>query len=183
MVVRIFAAALLAVSLLASGARADDETVTVQLVKSTGSRLTISRSGKGYFAKEGIKIDAGNVRSALDTIGPMATGRLDAAWARRPPAFSTPPHQGFDLRIVAAMGMQGPLMATQPLARKELWDNGTIRSAQGSERPQGRDQRARRHHRIFPDPDPPEIRNGAEGRRADADGIRATTRRLQERRD
>jgi ABC-type nitrate/sulfonate/bicarbonate transport system substrate-binding protein len=27
------------------------------------------------------------------------------------------------------MGLQGPLMATQPLARKELWDNGTIKTA------------------------------------------------------
>ena len=127
--VRIFAAALLAVSLLASGARADDETVTIQLVKSTGQSPFYIAMGKGYFAKEGVKIDSGNVRSALDAIGPMATGRLDAAMGAATAGFFNAAHQGFDLRIVAAMGLQGPLMATQPLARKELWDNGTIKSA------------------------------------------------------
>ncbi len=127
--VRIFAAALLAVSLLAFGARADEETVTVQLVKSTGQSPFYIAMGKGYFAKEGIKVDAGNVRSALDAIGPMATGRLDAAMGAATAGFFNAAHQGFDLRIVAAMGLQGPLMATQALARKELWDNGTIKSA------------------------------------------------------
>jgi len=85
--------------------------------------------GKGYFAKEGIQIDSGNVRSALDTIAPMATGRLDGSMGAATAGFFNAAHQGFDMRIAAVMGLQGPLMATQPLARKELWDNGTIKSA------------------------------------------------------
>ena len=122
-------AAVLALVLLAPAARAEDETVNIQLVKSTGQSPFYIAMGKGYFAKEGLKIEAGNVRSALDAIGPMATGRLDAAMGAATAGFFNAAHQGFDLRITAAMGLQGPLMATQPLARKELWDNGTIKSA------------------------------------------------------
>lgn len=120
--------ALLLVGLSMPGARAADETVTVQLVKSMGQAPFYIAMGKGYFEKEGIKIDAGNVRSALDAIGPMATGRLDAAMGAATAGFFNAAHQGFDLRIAAAMGLQGPVMATQPLARNDLWDNGTIKS-------------------------------------------------------
>ena len=121
--------AVLAFVLLAPAAHAGDETVNIQLVKSTGQSPFYIATGKGYFAKEGIKIESGNVRSALDAIGPMATGRLDAAMGAATAGFFNAAHQGFDLRIAAVMGLQGPLMATQPLARKELWDNGTIKSA------------------------------------------------------
>jgi NitT/TauT family transport system substrate-binding protein len=128
-VVRIFTAALIAASLLIPVARAEDETVHIQLVKSTGQSPFYIAVGKGYFAKEGVQIDSGNVRSALDTIAPMATGRLDGSMGAATAGFFNAAHQGFDMRIVAVMGLQGPLMATQPLARKELWDNGTIKSA------------------------------------------------------
>jgi NitT/TauT family transport system substrate-binding protein len=128
-VVRIFAAALVAAGVLVSAARAEDETVHIQLVKSTGQSPFYIAMGKGYFAKEGIQIDSGNVRSALDTIAPMATGRLDGSMGAATAGFFNAAHQGFDMRIAAVMGLQGPLMATQPLARKELWDNGTIKSA------------------------------------------------------
>jgi NitT/TauT family transport system substrate-binding protein len=119
----------LAIGPFISIARAEDETVTIQLVKATAQTPFFIAIGKGYFAKEGIKIDSGNVRSALDAIGPMATGRLDAAMGAATAGFFNAAHQGFDLRIAAALGVQGPLMATQPLARKDLWDNGTIKSA------------------------------------------------------
>jgi NitT/TauT family transport system substrate-binding protein len=129
MVPRIFCIAFLAASLLISAARAEDETVHIQLVKSTGQSPFYIAMGKGYFAKEGLTIDAGNVRSALDTIAPMATGRLDGSMGAATAGFFNAAHQGFEVRIAAVMGLQGPLMATQPLARKDLWDNGTIKSA------------------------------------------------------
>lgn len=123
------AAVLVAASLMVPAARAEDETVHIQLVKSTGQSPFYIAMGKGYFAKEGLTIDSGNVRSALDTIAPMATGRLDGSMGAATAGFFNAAHQGFDMRIVAVMGLQGHLMATQPLARKDLWDNGTIRSA------------------------------------------------------
>lgn len=121
--------ALLLVGFLMPAARAANETVTVQLVKSMGQAPFYIAMGKGYFTQEGINIDAGGVRSALDAIGPMATGRLDAAMGAATAGFFNAAHQGFDLRIAAVLGLQGPVMATQALARKDLWDNGTIKSA------------------------------------------------------
>ncbi|HLI22201.1 MAG TPA: ABC transporter substrate-binding protein [Stellaceae bacterium] len=106
-----------------------EETVTIQLVKSTGQAPFYIAIGKGYFEKEGIHVDSGNVRSALDTIAPMATGRLDGSMGAATAGFFNAAHQGFDMRIVAVMGIQGHLMATQALVRKDLWDNGTIKSA------------------------------------------------------
>jgi ABC-type nitrate/sulfonate/bicarbonate transport system substrate-binding protein len=118
MVLRIFGAEFLAATLLIPAARADDETVTIQLVKSTGQSPFYIATGKGYFAEEGIKVDAGNVRSALDTIAPMATGRLDGSMGAATAGFFKSSHQGFDIRNDSVMGLQGPLKATQPLARK-----------------------------------------------------------------
>jgi NitT/TauT family transport system substrate-binding protein len=128
MVLKHFAVVLIAFGLLIPAARADDETVTIQYVKSMGSAPFFIAVGKGYFAQEGIKIDSGTVRSALDTIAPMATGRLDASTGAATAGFFNAAHQSFDVRIAAVLGVQGPLMATQALTRKALWDDGTIKS-------------------------------------------------------
>lgn len=122
------AAALLLAGLCAP-AQAQDQTVTVQLVRSIAQAPYYIAVSKGYFAQEGITLRAGIVRSALDTIAPMASGQLDVGIGAATAGFFNAAHQGFDLRVVAAMGIQGPVMATQPLVRKALWDAGTIRSA------------------------------------------------------
>ncbi|HEV8016709.1 MAG TPA: ABC transporter substrate-binding protein [Stellaceae bacterium] len=122
-------AAVVALALAVTAVHAEDETVTIQYVNSMGSSPFFIAVGKGYFAQEGIKIDSGTVRSALDTIAPMATGRLDASTGAATAGFFNAAHQGFDVRIAAVLGVQGPLMATQALVRKDLWDNGTIKSA------------------------------------------------------
>ncbi len=114
--------------LLVSTAKAE-ETVTVQLVRSIAQAPYYIAVARDYFAKEGIKIESGDVRSALDTIGPLATGRLDVSMGAATAGFYNAANQGFDLRVVAALGIQGPVMATQPVVRKALWDDGTIRSA------------------------------------------------------
>jgi NitT/TauT family transport system substrate-binding protein len=109
-------------------AQAQEQTVTVQLVRSIAQAPYYIAVGKGYFAQEGIKVQSGLVRSALDTIAPMASGQLDVGIGAATAGFFNAAHQGFDLRMVAAMGIQGKAMATQPLVRKALWDAGTIRS-------------------------------------------------------
>jgi NitT/TauT family transport system substrate-binding protein len=125
---RLWAATFATLGLLVPTAHAQEQTVTVQLVRSIAQAPYYIAVGKGYFAKEGIKVSSGNVRSALDTIGPLATGRLDVSIGAATAGFFNAAHEGFDLRLMAPMGIQGPVMATQPVIRKALWDNGTIRS-------------------------------------------------------
>ena len=126
--IRHWAAAIALLGLVVPAA-AKEETVSVEVVRSIAQAPYYIALGKGYFAKEGIKIDAGVVRSALDTIAPLATGRLDVSIGAATAGFYNAAHDGFDLRVVASMGIQGPIMATQPLVRKTLWDDGTIRSS------------------------------------------------------
>lgn len=126
---RQWAAGALLLALFVVPAAAEPQTVTVRLVRSLGQAAYYIAVAKGYFEQEGIKLDSGNIRSALDTIGPLATGQLDVSMGAATAGFFNAAHRGFDLRIVAAMGIQGPLMSTQPLVRKALWDDGTIRSA------------------------------------------------------
>jgi NitT/TauT family transport system substrate-binding protein len=130
------AAALVILGLFAPAAQAQEQTVTVQLVRSIAQAPYYIAVQKGYFAQEGIKVQSGDVRSALDTVAPIASGQLDVGIGALTAGFFNAAHRGFDLRIVAALGVQGPVMATQPLVRKALWDDGTIRS--------GKDYRGRK---------------------------------------
>jgi NitT/TauT family transport system substrate-binding protein len=127
--VRYWAAAAAVLGLLVPAARAEPQTVSVQLVRSIAQAAYYIAVSKDYFAQEGLKVESGDIRSALDTIGPLATGRLDVSIGAATAGFFNAASQGFDLRIVAAMGIQGPVMATPPLVRKALWDAGTIRGA------------------------------------------------------
>jgi NitT/TauT family transport system substrate-binding protein len=110
-------------------AQAEPQTVTVRIVRAIAQAPFYIAVSKGYFAQEGITIDAADIRSALDTIGPLATGQLDVSMGAATAGFFNAANKGFDLRVIAAMGIQGPVMSTQPLVRKALWDDGTIRSA------------------------------------------------------
>ena len=64
---------------LGPAAHAAPQTVTVQLVKSIAQAPYYIAVDKGYFAKEGIAIQSSDIRSALDTIAPMASGQLDVS--------------------------------------------------------------------------------------------------------
>jgi NitT/TauT family transport system substrate-binding protein len=123
------AAALVVLSLLGPAARAEPLTLRLQLVRALAQAPYYIAVAKDYFAKEGITVEATTVRSALDTIAPLVTGQLDVSFGAATAGFFNAAHQGFDFRVVASMGVQGPVMATQPLIRKALWDDGTIRSA------------------------------------------------------
>ncbi len=123
-----FALALLGLGLAVPAAQCEPQTVRVQLVRALAQAPYYIAVAKGYFAKEGISVQSSVVRSALDTIAPLATGQLDVSFGAATAGFFNAAHQGFDLRVVAAMGIQGHVMSTQPLIRKALWDAGTIRS-------------------------------------------------------
>jgi NitT/TauT family transport system substrate-binding protein len=122
------AAAMMLLGLLEPAAWAEPQTVRVQLVRALAQAPFYIAVANGYFDKEGITVEATNVRSALDAIAPLATGQLDVSFGAATAGFFNAAHQGFDLRVVASSGYQGPVMATQPLIRKALWDDGTIKS-------------------------------------------------------
>lgn len=122
------AATMMLLGLLVPAACAEPQTVRVQLVRALAQAPYYIAIANGYFDKEGITVESANVRSALDTIAPLATGQLDVSFGAATAGFFNAAHQGFDLRVVASLGYQGPVMATQPLIRKALWDDGTIKS-------------------------------------------------------
>jgi len=126
---RVLTAAAVLLGLLSPAAQAQPQTVTVRIVRAIAQAPFYIAVSKGYFAQEGIAVDAADIRSALDTIGPLATGQLDISMGAATAGFFNAANKGFDLRVIAAMGIQGPVMSTQPLVRKDLWDAGTIRSA------------------------------------------------------
>ena len=124
---RLIVAAML--GLIVPSAQAEPEKVTVRIVRAIAQAPFYIAVSKGYFAQEDITVDAADIRSALDTIGPLATGQLDVSMGAATAGFFNAANKGFDLRVIAAMGIQGPVMSTQPLVRKALWDEGTVRSA------------------------------------------------------
>ena len=124
-----FASAILLLSLMTPAVRAEPQTVRVQMVRTLAQAPYYIAVTNGYFEKEGLTIDSSNVRSALDTIAPLAMGQLDVGIGAATSGFFNAASRGFDMRIVAAMGYQGPVMSTQPLIRKALWDDGSVRSA------------------------------------------------------
>jgi NitT/TauT family transport system substrate-binding protein len=127
---------MLLLSLLPSAAPAEPQTVHVQMVRTLAQAPYYIAVANGYFEKEGLMVESTNVRSALDTIAPLAMGQLDVGIGAATSGFFNAASRGFDMRIVAAMGSQGPVMSTQPLIRKALWDDGSVRS--------GRDFRGRK---------------------------------------
>ena len=122
------AATMMLLGLMAPTAYAEPQTVRIQLVRALAQAPYYIAIANGYFDKEGITIESTDVRSALDTIAPLATGQLDVSFGAATAGFFNAAHQAFDLRVVASMGYQGPVMATQPLIRKAFWDDGTVRS-------------------------------------------------------
>ena len=178
--VRRWVAAALLLGLLVPAARAEPQTVTVRLVRSIAQAPYYIAVGKGYFAQEGITVDSGDIRSALDTIGPLATGQLDVSMGRRHRRLLQRRASGLRPARRRRDGhRRARSMATQPLVRKALWDDGTIRSAKDYPRAQGGDQRARRHHRVFPHADGRETWNDGEGHRRDGAAVLTAARRLQ----
>ncbi len=121
------AAVALAQVLVGSAAAADK--VSLGQVVSLAQAPYYVALEKGYFAKERIEIDSGDFRGAQDMTAALATGQLDIGMGAFNAGFFNAANQGLDLRAVAALGVQPrSVIATPPLVRKDLWDDGTIRS-------------------------------------------------------
>src|SRR5580698_1052652 len=122
------ASAMLLLSLMVPAVQAEPQAVHMQMVRTLAQAPYYTAVANGYFEKEGLTVESSNVRSALDTIAPLAMGQLDVGIGAATSGFFNAASRGFDMRIVASMGYQGPVMATQPLIRKALWDDGSVRS-------------------------------------------------------
>jgi NitT/TauT family transport system substrate-binding protein len=84
---------------------------------------------KGYLKEEHIETEAANFRGAQDAVSAMATGELDVNLGAINAGFLNAMSQGVDYRAVAALGIQPlPVTATPLIARKDLWDSGTLRT-------------------------------------------------------
>ena len=123
------AAALLALLVRPAAAQEKQETVSVAEVTSLAEAAYYLARDKGYFGEQGIRIEESTMRSAQDALSMLATGKLDISIGAISTAFFNAQNQGLDLRVVAALGIQTePMAYTHILVRKDLWDNGSIRS-------------------------------------------------------
>jgi hypothetical protein len=93
---------MLLLSLMVPAARAEPQTVHVQMVRTLAQAPYYIAVTNGYFEKEGLAIESSNVRSALDTIAPLAMGQLDVGIGAATSGFFNAASRNFDMRIVAA---------------------------------------------------------------------------------
>src|ERR1700722_17695186 len=97
------ASAMLLLSLMAPAALAEPQTVHVQLVRTLAQAPYYIAVAKGYFEREGLAVESSNVRSALDTIAPLAMGQLDVDIGAATSGFFNAGSRGFDMRSAAAV--------------------------------------------------------------------------------
>jgi NitT/TauT family transport system substrate-binding protein len=130
-------ATLLALLVLPAAAQKPQDSVTVAHVVTLAHAPYYIALDKGYFVEEGLKVEESTVRSAQDAQSMLATGKLDVSMGAISTAFFNAQDQGLDLRVTAALGIQGePQAYTQILVRKDLWDGGAVKS--------GRDLKSRK---------------------------------------
>jgi len=125
----LIAAIFCALFALPAAAQKPEDSVSVAHVVTLAHAPYYIALDKGYFGEEGIKVEESTVRSAQDVQSMLATGKLDVSMGAISTAFFNAQDQGLDLRVVAALGIQGePQAYTQILVRKDLWDSGAIKS-------------------------------------------------------
>src|SRR5262249_57171401 len=87
-------------------AHAEPEKVTVRLVRAIAQAPFYIAVSKGYFAQEGITVDAADIRSALDTIAPLATGQLDVSMGAATAGLFNAPPKSVHPRALPPLGTQ-----------------------------------------------------------------------------
>ncbi|HXQ52474.1 MAG TPA: ABC transporter substrate-binding protein [Stellaceae bacterium] len=119
-----------AVLLLAAARAQALDTAMVGWAPSTPMAPALIAVDKGYFETLGIKPDLDAIRGTMDALPALATGRLDVVLGGVTAGVLNAIASGLDLRVVAPLSIQPPAPSSTPLvARKDLWDAGTIRSA------------------------------------------------------
>src|SRR5581483_9030135 len=87
--------AAIVLTLAGSAVQAEPQTVRLQFVRALAQAPYYIAVANGYFEKENLAIDASNVRSALDTIAPLATGQLDVSFGAATAGFFNAAARGF----------------------------------------------------------------------------------------
>jgi NitT/TauT family transport system substrate-binding protein len=83
---------------------------------------------KGYFEKAGVNVEMVELWQASEILASYAAGGLDASAGGFGPAQMNAVDKGFNFTLVAPLHSERPPLTTPLVVRKELWDNGTIRS-------------------------------------------------------
>ena len=120
----------LALALSAAGARAEGtpDTVLLALTPSLANTPLYVAQARGYFTAEGIVDDSSNFRGGNDVVSALATGQVDANLGAISAGFFNAANRGLDMRVVASLGINPEVCATPLVVRKDLVENGTIRS-------------------------------------------------------
>jgi len=83
---------------------------------------------KGYFQKAGVNVEPIELWQSSETLAAFASGQIEAAAGGFGPAQMSAASRGFEFKMVAPLHSERPPLTTPLVVRKELWDNGTIRS-------------------------------------------------------
>src|SRR5579872_6879907 len=126
---RLFEAILVA-SLAQAAPACAAETVAVGWGLTVATAPAMIAADKGYFRQLGLAPENMEFRGSADAVSALATGALDVDLGGVTAGFFNAVARGLDARIVAPLSIQPAAPGTTPLvARKDLWDQGLIRSA------------------------------------------------------
>ncbi|HZS01898.1 MAG TPA: ABC transporter substrate-binding protein [Chloroflexota bacterium] len=113
----------------ASGAPARVETVKVAETAAIAYAPVYVAEARGYYREQGIELDYQNVAGGADAVPLLARGDVDLNLAAISAGTFNAFERGLDIKIVAPMGILPLHDSSLPLlARKELIDNGTLKS-------------------------------------------------------
>jgi NitT/TauT family transport system substrate-binding protein len=125
----IIPAALLLFGTLTASASASD-LVTISITPSSAYTPIYIAVAKGYFKQVGIETKLISTPLATDAITMAALGQSDVGCAATGSALFNAAAKGLGFKLTMAMGVHpAPTTAAPFLIRKDLWDNGTVRSA------------------------------------------------------
>jgi NitT/TauT family transport system substrate-binding protein len=107
------------------------ETVHIGWVRSINGAPFFVAMGRGYYTQAGLNVETAEFRSAADIVGALGTGQLDVNLGTISAGTFNAWQRGVKMIVGAAMSVY-PAEGLQPsnvVVRKDLYDNGAVRSA------------------------------------------------------
>ena len=119
---------MLAVSCLGAAASAED-TVKVGVNGVVSDAAFFIAQEKGYFAKQGIKVELVHFDSGPQMVAPLGTGQIDAAAGASSAGLFNAAARGIGLKVVADKGSAPVGYSYVPIiVRKDLIDEGKVKT-------------------------------------------------------